>query len=157
MCRRYPRSTFHVEKPTDDLGSVQAFADDSGSLTQPYQSEGTSTQPFQFTGQQRDAESSFGYLQARYYDPGTGQLISRVPLGSLTRAPCNFVDGAPLNAIDPSGLARITPAAPRANCGGTDGQCTSTAGGLFHGYVVKAPFLDAPMDVRITFDLSSST
>jgi uncharacterized protein RhaS with RHS repeats len=40
----------------------------------------------------------------RYYDPATGQFLSRDPLVSLTRSAYGYVYGNPLNATDPSGL-----------------------------------------------------
>jgi uncharacterized protein RhaS with RHS repeats len=49
-------------------------------------------------------ESSLQYLRARYYDPATGQFLSRDPLASLTRSPYGYVGGNPLNGVDPSGL-----------------------------------------------------
>jgi RHS repeat-associated protein len=57
-----------------------------------------------YTGQYRDGESGFYYLRARYYDPTTGQFITRDPIAPLTRSPYAYVNGNPLNAIDPSGL-----------------------------------------------------
>jgi RHS repeat-associated protein len=38
-------------------------------------------------GEYTDAETGFTYLRARYYDPGTGQFISRDPLTSVTGSP----------------------------------------------------------------------
>ncbi|MGH9222656.1 MAG: RHS repeat-associated core domain-containing protein [Acidimicrobiales bacterium] len=55
-------------------------------------------------GEYTDAETGFTYLRARYYDPGTGQFISRDPLTAMTGSPYTYVDGNPLNAVDPTGL-----------------------------------------------------
>ena len=44
------------------------------------------------------------YLRARYYDPSTGQFISRDPAVAMTREPYAYVNDNPLNATDPSGL-----------------------------------------------------
>ena len=46
------------------------------------------------------------YLRARYYDPATGQFISRDPLTAMTGAPYSYVDGNPLNYTDPLGLIK---------------------------------------------------
>lgn len=64
----------------------------------------TVSNPFAFDGQYRDDESGLYYLRARYYDPTTGQFLSRDPLVALTRSPYGYVAGNPLNATDPSGL-----------------------------------------------------
>ncbi|MGH9197837.1 MAG: RHS repeat-associated core domain-containing protein, partial [Acidimicrobiia bacterium] len=44
------------------------------------------------------------YLRARYYDPATGQFLTRDPIEAATREPYGYVGGNPLNATDPSGL-----------------------------------------------------
>ena len=51
-----------------------------------------------------DAETGFVYLRARYYDPATGQFISRDPLTAMTGSPYSYVHNNPLNATDPLGL-----------------------------------------------------
>ena len=51
-----------------------------------------------------NAETGFVYLRARYYDPATGQFMSRDPLTATTRSPYGYVGGNPLNATDPLGL-----------------------------------------------------
>ena len=48
--------------------------------------------------------SGLYYLRARYYDPATGQFISRDPMVSTTREPYAYVGDNPLNATDPTGL-----------------------------------------------------
>lgn len=54
-----------------------------------------------------DAETGFQYLRARYYDPATGQFISRDPLVAMTGSAYGYVDGNPLNGIDPLGLTPL--------------------------------------------------
>lgn len=44
------------------------------------------------------------YLRNRYYDPSTGQFISRDPASILTRQPYSYVSDNPLNSTDPAGL-----------------------------------------------------
>jgi RHS repeat-associated protein len=87
--------------------SVATFTFDSyGNVTA---STGSVTSPLMFTGQYKDAESSLYYLRARYYDPGTGQFISRDPAVATTREPYAYVGDNPLNGTDPSGLCSLNP------------------------------------------------
>src|SRR5262249_41617547 len=65
---------------------------------------GTASTPLQYAGQYTDAESGLYYLRARYYDPATGQFLSRDPLVSLTQAPYGYAGENPVNLTDPSGL-----------------------------------------------------
>jgi uncharacterized protein RhaS with RHS repeats len=44
------------------------------------------------------------YLRARYYDPATGQFISRDPAAIETRQAYGYTNGNPVNAVDPTGL-----------------------------------------------------
>ena len=60
--------------------------------------------PLLFTGQYTDPESSLQYLRARYYDPGTGQFLTRDPRNVITRTPYLYASGDPINRTDPSGL-----------------------------------------------------
>jgi RHS repeat-associated protein len=55
-----------------------------------------------------DAESGLIYLRARYYDPATGQFMSRDPLAAATGDPYGYAGGDPLNGTDPSGLLCLT-------------------------------------------------
>jgi RHS repeat-associated protein len=99
----------------DQLGSVRLLTDSAGAPCATYTFDpygniaGTTpteqvTNPFQFAGEYRDAESGLYYLRARYYDPGTGQFLSRDPLVATTREPYAYVGDNPLNLTDPSGL-----------------------------------------------------
>jgi RHS repeat-associated protein len=55
--------------------------------------------------QYSDAESGLIYMRARYYDPATGQWLTRDPIAALSQVPHNYADNDPLNATDPSGLS----------------------------------------------------
>src|SRR5690349_2733677 len=55
-----------------------------------------------------DAETGFVYLRARFYDPATGQFLSRDPLVALTASAYGYVGGNPLNGTDPTGLLCVT-------------------------------------------------
>lgn len=51
-----------------------------------------------------DPETGLQYLRARYYDPGTGQFLTRDPAEALTREPYAYAGDNPLSFTDPSGL-----------------------------------------------------
>ncbi len=96
----------------DQIGSTRLITDGSGAIIgtatyDPYgkKTAGTGvTTPLGFTGQYTDSETGFQYLRARYYDPSTGQFLTRDPLDALTRLAYGYVAGSPLNGRDPSGL-----------------------------------------------------
>jgi RHS repeat-associated protein len=96
----------------DQLGSTRTLTSTSGAVvgTATYDAYGNLTastgklSPFGFSGEYTDAETGFVYLRARYYDPATGQFLSRDPLVALTHAPYSDASGNPLNLSDPSGL-----------------------------------------------------
>lgn len=43
-------------------------------------------------------------MTVRFYDPTTGQFLTRDPIEAITRSAYGYVYGNPLNATDPSGL-----------------------------------------------------
>ena len=97
----------------DQLGSTRVLTDTSGTVKATYSydaygnvtsSTGSVANPFLFAGQYKDAESGLYYLQARYYDPTTGQFLTRDLMVGSTRLPYAYVLGNPLNATDPTGL-----------------------------------------------------
>jgi RHS repeat-associated protein len=65
---------------------------------------GCTTTPFGFAGPYTDAGSGLLYLGARYYDPATGQFLSRDPALSLSGSVYAYADGDPIGRKDPSGL-----------------------------------------------------
>jgi RHS repeat-associated protein len=96
----------------DQLGSTRLLTSSTGNATGTYQFDaygnttthtGTNT-PMQYAGQYKDDESGMYWMRARFYDPSTGQFISRDPIVALTRSAYDYVAGDPLNQIDPSGL-----------------------------------------------------
>lgn len=102
----------------DQLGSTRLITNSSGGTVNTYSydaygnvtaSTGTLSNPFRVAGQYLDSETGFYYLRARYYDPATGQFISRDPLASLTGEPYAYVTDNPLNAADPTGLEDVIP------------------------------------------------
>ena len=48
-------------------------------------------------GQYTDPETGLIYLRNRYYDPTTGQFLTRDPLEGVTRSAYGYTDGDPLN------------------------------------------------------------
>ena len=60
--------------------------------------------PFRYAGQYSDAHTGLQYLRARYYDPGTGQFLTRDPIEDLTGQPYSYANNNPLDFTDPSGL-----------------------------------------------------
>jgi len=68
---------------------------------------GTAGTALQYDGQYTDAESGLQYLQARYYDPGTGQFLSQDPAVAETGQPYAYSADDPLNLSDPSGYSAV--------------------------------------------------
>jgi RHS repeat-associated protein len=94
---------------TDGLGSTVNLCDASGNVLVTYaydafggiRSQSSFSANYHlFTGEQRDAESGFDYLRARYYDPEVGRFLSEDLLGN------GYPYGAnnPANMVDPFGL-----------------------------------------------------
>jgi RHS repeat-associated protein len=96
----------------DQLGSTRLLTNELGATTgsatyRPYGALEASTGALStlgYAGQYTDAETGSQYLRARYYDPDTGQFLSRDPLTVLTGEPYGYAGGNPTNANDPTGL-----------------------------------------------------
>ncbi|MGH9152960.1 MAG: RHS repeat-associated core domain-containing protein [Acidimicrobiales bacterium] len=96
----------------DQLGSTRALTDSSGAVLATFTYDaygqlqgrtGSATTPFGFAGEYSDAETGFVYLRARYYDPATGQFLSRDPLIDVTQDPYGYTGNNPINRTDPTG------------------------------------------------------
>jgi RHS repeat-associated protein len=109
-----------AEEPTylhhDQVGSTRMLTDAGGETSAtfsyaPYGGlegrTGTATTPFGFADQYTDAETGLQYLRARFYDPETGQFLSRDPIDALTGQPYAYGLDNPLTQVDPSGLFAI--------------------------------------------------
>jgi RHS repeat-associated protein len=98
----------------DQLGSTRLLADESGVgiANIGYDPYGTASanlgptgSPMSYAGQYTDPETGLQYLRARYYDPATGQMLTRDPIGASTRDAYGYAARTPLNASDPSGMS----------------------------------------------------
>ena len=116
----------------DQLGSTRALTNSTGTVVGTFTYDaygnqtghtGTATTPLGYNGQYTDAETGLLYLRARYYDPGTGQFLSRDPAVALTRSAYGYVGDNPINGGDPSGMFHV----PGTNwCIGTCGHKPQT-------------------------------
>jgi RHS repeat-associated protein len=97
----------------DQLGSTIALTGAAGTVVGTYTyttSGGTLTHtgtigtPLQYGGGYTDSETALIYLQARYYDPTTGQFLTVDPLVAATGARYSYAGGNPLTFTDPTGL-----------------------------------------------------
>lgn len=97
----------------DQLGSVRLTtnaSDGTQASARAYDAYGTTatasgTQPLlDYAGQYTDPETGYQYLRARYYDPMTGQFLTRDPLVATTEEPYAYGGSSPVNVIDPTGL-----------------------------------------------------
>lgn len=57
--------------------------------------------------QYSDPESGLQNLRARYYDPTTGQFLTRDLLEQLTQQPYAYAGDDPINGTDPTGLLSL--------------------------------------------------
>jgi RHS repeat-associated protein len=98
----------------DQLGSTRLLTSSSGATVgaetyDPYGDPtgitGTATTPYGYAGSYTDTETGYQYDHARYYDPTTGQFLTRDPLATTTRAAYGYAGGNPLTQIDPQGLS----------------------------------------------------
>jgi len=96
----------------DQLGSTRALTDAGGRpvVTYAYDPYGSATpsgtevlNPFQFAGQYTDVQTGLIYMRARWYDPATGQFISRDPRVSESGQPYAYANNSPHNFTDPTG------------------------------------------------------
>jgi RHS repeat-associated protein len=98
---------------TDQIGSTRLLTDSAGVVRGTFSydafgnligSTGSFSTPLGYTGSYRDSESGLTYLIGRYYDPTTGQFLTRDPMVITTRDPYGYVGDNPLNRTDPRGL-----------------------------------------------------
>ena len=96
----------------DQLGSTRLLTNSTGNTAATFDynafgnltsSTGSATTPLGYAGQYTDPETGLQYDQARYYDPQTGQFISRDPLEAQTWQPYSYAVDNPVNWSDPTG------------------------------------------------------
>lgn len=96
----------------DQSGSTRLITSATGAVNGTYtygpygtvaRHAGTATTALQYDGQYTDAESGLQYLQARYYNPATGQFLTVDPFVSLTGQPYSYAGDDPLNEVDATG------------------------------------------------------
>jgi RHS repeat-associated protein len=102
---------------TDPQGTPLAEADASGNITArfdyaPYGTAVASMSPAPngpgYTGHVNDPDTGLVYMQARYYDPGTGRFLSVDPVEPSAGNPFNFsryayANNNPVSNTDPTG------------------------------------------------------
>lgn len=93
----------NIRLATNDVGAPAGTADYSPFGTPTSGSTVGATTPFGFAGEYTDTETGLVYLRARYYDPTTGQFISRDPLEQTTGDAYAYGENNPLNVTDPTG------------------------------------------------------
>lgn len=96
----------------DAIGSTRMLTEARGAATATFSytpygalsgSTGTQTTWFGFAGQYTEREAGIQYLRARFYDPATGQFLTRDPLGPMAGVPYGYANDSPVNYTDPSG------------------------------------------------------
>lgn len=101
----------------DQVGSVTAITDNTGALVAttrytPYgirtAHTGTADSAIGFTGALTDPDTGLVYLQARDYDPTTGQFLTIDPAVENTDQPYAYAVNNPLQNTDPTGLCSFT-------------------------------------------------
>ena len=112
----------------DGLGSVTALTNAAGIVTDTYtydafggatHTSGASANYWLFAGEQRDSETGFYYLHARYYDPAIGRFLTPDPVPGAPTVPQTFnrypyAANDPVNRVDPTGL--VSEGGPGLSC-----------------------------------------
>jgi RHS repeat-associated protein len=135
---------------TDAQGSVRVMTDGSGATRNTYaydafgelrSQSGSDANDLQYLGEQRDGESGYAHLGARYYDADTGRFLSPDPIARIGGAPqflnrYAYAHNNPATLKDPSGLHPIADVTSMASGGatlayeiGAIGVSTSAGGG----------------------------
>ena len=113
---RYASSAGTLYHEYDALGSTQGLLNDAAAEADCWvyrayglqtQTAGTDANNLTFVGRQgyvRDSEAELYLLDARYYDPATGQFLTVDPLLDVTGQPYAYAADNPVNVTDPWGL-----------------------------------------------------
>jgi RHS repeat-associated protein len=133
----------------DQLGSTRMLTNSTGEAVAtftytPYgaleASTGSTTTPLGFAGQYTESRSGLQFLRARFYDPATGQFLTRDPLTMITGQPYSYGLDNPLNTTDPSGEVGVAvatcgatvevPGVDEATCGAAAAEVAIAGGSL---------------------------
>ncbi len=114
----------------DQLGSTRLLTNSSGTVVGTYQFDaygntthtGSVTTPMQYAGQYLDVESGLYWMRARYYDPTTGQFVSRDPLVDITSYAYGYTGGDPVDNKDDSGMFCVLGSLADGSCKGSAGN-----------------------------------
>ncbi len=101
----------------DGGGTVRELTNSAGAITDTYDYDafgnevnhtGTTPNNYLYRAEQYDSDLGLYYLRARYYNPATGEFMSRDPSGGYPLLPNTlhkylYAGGNPINRIDPSG------------------------------------------------------
>jgi RHS repeat-associated protein len=97
----------------DQLGSTRLLTNTDGDTVEtinyspygtPTISSGSATTNLLYAGQYTDPNNALIYMQARWYDPASGQFLSVDPLAAETGATYSYAGDDPTGATDPTGL-----------------------------------------------------
>ena len=97
-----------VRQVVDGVGNV-LLSRTYGPYGQTLSESGTASSRYGYTGEQWDTHTGLVFLRARYYDPSTGQFLSKDPWVGSRSQPQSlhkyvYVASNPVNEIDPSGF-----------------------------------------------------
>jgi RHS repeat-associated protein len=96
----------------DQQGSTRLLTSTKGKSEAEYtynpygtlnETKGTATTPLRYDGQYTNTDTGLIYLQARTYEPKTGEFLSVDPALEATGEPYTYAEANPLNASDPTG------------------------------------------------------
>ncbi len=100
-----------VRQLTDDAAAVDVIVTDTctyDAFGNEIDACGVGYNDYRYTGEQRDANTGFYYLRARYMDPGIARFVTRDPFGGFDHEPLSlhkylYANADPVDRIDPSG------------------------------------------------------
>ena len=143
----------------DQYGSTRVLTDNTGAVTAtfsytPYGAltgkTGTADTPLRWNGQYQDSDTDLYYLRARYYDPTTGEFLTRDPLAALTQMAYGYAANNPLNLADPLGLDWYNPFS-------WSGRTWATVGVVAGGIALAATGVGVAVDAGAIAGASAET
>jgi RHS repeat-associated protein len=113
-----------------------------------------------YAGHRRDEDSGMFYMQARWYDPGSGRFLSTDPLIRSAGVPqssnaYSYTENNPVNGADPTG--GVTYVNNTTDCGGgctmvhfTSGSLAANSGGSVVGFVEGTNSVGEATTIQVT-------